>query len=178
MKERLIKIAAFAAGFIIGWAMVNAVLGAVTLTALWNANHEDDLAGYVVCLGTVTGVYTEEKMTADTTITFERPDDRPLYCVVKAFDVSGNISLPSAEAFWIPDIIPPPPPVNRYDINGDGRVTASDVVQWAIFYMADDADPRLDVNGDGKVTGSDIVTLKMFIVNSETLMRESYESEN
>ena len=55
------------------------------------------------------------------------------------------------------------------DLNGDGKVTATDAVQL-LQKLADDegVDPAAgDINGDGKVTTTDAVSLLQMIADQE-----------
>lgn len=70
-----------------------------SLIATWDANSEPDLAGYIVYYGTESGRYIEQVDVKNTTtfVAENLQDGEKYYFAVKAYDFSGNISLPSAE---------------------------------------------------------------------------------
>ena len=88
---------------------------AIGFQADWNKNTEPDLAGYKVCYGTASGVYTTtldvglfNSVQVDALV----PNVTYFVCV-KAYDTSGNVSACSAEVsikLVPPDITPPAPP--------------------------------------------------------------------
>ncbi len=70
-----------------------------SLIATWNANQEEDLAGYIVCYGESSGNYTTESDVGNATVYVAEGlnDGQEYYFVVKAYDFSGNVSAPSVE---------------------------------------------------------------------------------
>ncbi len=70
-----------------------------SLIATWDANQEEDLAGYIVCYGTTSGEYTTQTDVGNTTafVAEGLNDGQEYYFVVKAYDFSGNVSAPSVE---------------------------------------------------------------------------------
>ncbi len=75
----------------------------------WDANTEEDLAGYKVYRGSVSGVYDGyTDVSNNTSYIFEGvPDNQALFISVTAYDSSGNESLFSNEVVFILDSIPP-----------------------------------------------------------------------
>ena len=76
------------------------VAAAGSLIATWNANQEDDLAGYIISYGTTSGNYAVQNDVGNTTVFVAEGlnDGQEYYFVVKAYDFSGNTSAPSIEA--------------------------------------------------------------------------------
>ena len=70
-------------------------------TVSWNANTEQDLAGYRVYVGTRSGIYSFAgpfEVTGGTSFTFPNlPVGTTYYFAVSAFDKTGNESVKSAE---------------------------------------------------------------------------------
>jgi hypothetical protein len=75
------------------------IAAAGSLIATWNANQEDDLAGYIVCYGTTSGAYTTQTDVGNETVFVAEGlnDGQEYYFAVKAYDFSGNTSMPSTE---------------------------------------------------------------------------------
>jgi len=75
------------------------VAAAGSLIATWNANQEDDLAGYIVSYGTTSGNYTTQTDVGNSTVFVAEglTDGQEYFFNVKAYDFSGNVSQPSAE---------------------------------------------------------------------------------
>ncbi len=71
-----------------------------------------------------------------------------------------------------PDPQPPTPPVQHIlkgDVNGDGKITASDYVNVKFYVLGkqslnETARKAADVNGDGKVTATDYVNIKFHVL--------------
>ncbi|MGH8093489.1 MAG: fibronectin type III domain-containing protein [Chthoniobacterales bacterium] len=85
-------------------AFILLVQGAVastksTITLAWNPNSEQDLQGYLVDYGTSSGDYTAEwdVHNVTTTVVPNLTTGVKYYFVVKAYDTTGLVSLPSAE---------------------------------------------------------------------------------
>ena len=77
-------------------------LHAATVTALWNANPEPDIAGYKLSYGTATGVYTTTVDVGNVTssvLTGLTPATRYFF-VVQAYNTGGLTSANSAEVFF------------------------------------------------------------------------------
>ena len=70
-----------------------------SLIATWDANTEDDLAGYKVFYGAESGMYTEETDVKKNTtfIAQDLKEGAEYFFVIKAYDYSGNLSAPSTE---------------------------------------------------------------------------------
>jgi len=82
----------------------------------WDPNTEDDVAGYVVSWGpsghsatvvafpdSVPHLYPNRKdVGLDTATVLQVSGMQPVYAVVQAYDVSGNVSDPSLEVAWAP----------------------------------------------------------------------------
>ena len=109
---------------------------AVNATLTWNANTEDDLAGYRI-------FYREEGQsynynspayegTATTCIISDLDDNTTYYFVVRAFDTSDNESTDSAEACYLPNR----PPV----LNSIGAKTVNENESLAFTITASDPD--------------------------------------
>jgi len=109
---------------------------AVNATLTWNANTEDDLAGYRI-------FYREEGQsynynsptyegTATTCIIPDLEDNTTYYFVVRAFDTSDNESTDSAEACYLPNR----PPV----LNSIGAKTVNENESLAFTITASDPD--------------------------------------
>lgn len=61
-----------------------------SVTISWAPNPEPDIAGYTVCIGTVSGVYPETRTSVSTSTVFS--DLAPFttyYCVIRAFNTHG-----------------------------------------------------------------------------------------
>ena len=64
----------------------------------WAANAESDLSHYVLYWGTVTGVYSSQRLETETrAFVPDLPDRAPVYFAVTAVDNSGNESGFSTE---------------------------------------------------------------------------------
>ena len=86
---------------------------AATVQVSWNANTEEDLAGYNVYYGTSSGQYGEAITTADTSqlLTLTPDIGTTYYFAVTAFDTSGNESDYSEEvSLFVGDGIAPEKP--------------------------------------------------------------------
>lgn len=79
--------------------LMSGVSVAGSLIATWDANTEDDLAGYKIYYGTEPGTYTVEQDVGNTTVYVadDLQDGQEYYFTVKAYDYAGNISAPSVE---------------------------------------------------------------------------------
>src|SRR5450631_3548271 len=73
-------------------------LRASTVTALWNANTESDIAGYKLSYGTTSGVYTTTIDVGNVT-SYVVPvlGGQTYYFVVQAYDTGGLLSAYSTE---------------------------------------------------------------------------------
>lgn len=72
---------------------------AATMVVSWNANTDNDLAGYRVYYGTASGSYSDS-LDAGNTNCVEINDltaNTTYYCIVTAYDTSGNESEPTDE---------------------------------------------------------------------------------
>ena len=84
-----------------------------TVTLMWNANSEPDIAGYRLLYGNAPHTYTEEiEVGNSTTVTVSNlPGGVVHYFAVKASNTAGFVSLPSNEvASTIPGQTPTPTP--------------------------------------------------------------------
>jgi len=117
---------------------------AVNATLTWNANTEDDLAGYRI-------FYREEGQsynynsptyegTATTCIISDLDDNTTYYFVVRAFDTSDNESTDSAEACYLPNRPPVLNSIGAKTVNEneslDFTITASDPDGNTLAYTA------------------------------------------
>jgi hypothetical protein len=115
-----------------GWSLVTCVLlmlltvpaaEAGRFTVMWDPNTEANLAGYIVCIGTQSGVYTTiidvGNVTSHTVTNL--PDGRRYYVVIKAYNTEYLVSLPSQEVFVdLPAWTPVGSLASRlFDFNGD-----------------------------------------------------------
>jgi hypothetical protein len=111
---------------------------AVNVTLTWNANTEDDLAGYRI-------FYREEGQsynynspayegTATTCIVPNLDDNTTYYFVVRAFDTSDNESTDSTEACYLPNR---PPVLNSI---GAKTVNENELLEFTITASDPDAD--------------------------------------
>lgn len=100
--------------------VVVVVLGAVTSTyagdvrLAWDPNSESDLAGYVVLIGTASGVYTQSLEVAPASPEAEiksLPDGATYFFAVRAFNTAGLQSGLSNEVSVTLGTLPGPPPV-------------------------------------------------------------------
>ena len=118
---------------------------AATVLVSWNANVEEDLAGYRVHYGTQTGEY-ETTVDVGNTTSYQgiEPDNGTTYYVaVTAYDTSGNESDFSREVsiyIPIPDVTPPE---GTIVINNGSVLTSTRVVTLALSA----------VDGGGPVVG-------------------------
>ena len=80
-------------------------LRAATVTAMWNANSESDIAGYKLLYGVASGAYTTTIDVGNVT-SFAMPSlisGQTYYFVVQAYDTAGLVSPSSAEvSFTVP----------------------------------------------------------------------------
>ncbi|HQJ07857.1 MAG TPA: PKD domain-containing protein [Deltaproteobacteria bacterium] len=101
-----------------------------SIVVRWNANTEDDLAGYKVYSGTQSGVYgTPADVGNSTSCQFNnvKPGTK-YYFAITAYDTSGNESAKSTEASVfvpIPDTVPP---TGAVTINSGSATTPSRAV--------------------------------------------------
>jgi len=122
-------------------------------TLVWDANTEEDLAGYIVCV-----VDTGECFDVDN-VTYFSLDWTPaeVYITVEAYDFTGNISNCSEEIYW-----------EGYDclcdFDFDGDVDGVDTVEFKEDYFRKDCDysnPCVgDTDSDGDVDGTDALVFK------------------
>jgi len=90
-------------------------LFAASIKVTWNANTEDDLAGYKIYYGTASGVYGDPIDVGNVTngIIPDVADKTVYYVAVTAYDTSGNESGFSQEvSVDIPDVTAPAAPTN------------------------------------------------------------------
>ena len=109
---------------------------AVNATLTWNANTEDDLAGYRIFYRAEGQNYNYDipawEGTATTCIISDLNENTTYYFVVRAFDTSGNESADSAEACYVPNR----PPV----LNAIGAKTVSENQLLEFTISASDPD--------------------------------------
>lgn len=71
---------------------------AKSVTVSWAANPEPDIVGYTVCIGTVSGTYTETRTVTTTSAEFTSlAPFTTYYCIVRAFNSYGLNGAFSAE---------------------------------------------------------------------------------
>src|ERR1700730_14264324 len=142
-------------------------LHAATVTAMWDANSEPDVTGYVVSYGTASGQYSTSIDVGNVTahpLTLA-PGNR-YYVVVQAYDRGGLYSPPAAEVFV--DVASRKPVTNlgAMDFDGDGKAditvfrpstgawytipSGSGIGTLSIFGGAGDIPVTGDYDGDGK----------------------------
>jgi len=129
---------------------------AVDVTLDWNANTEDDLAGYRI-------FYREEDQsynysspayegTATTCIISDLDDNTTYYFVVRAFDTSDNESADSAEACYLPNRPPVLDSIGAKTVNEnqslDFTINASDPDGNALTYTAGNLPTGASFNAD------------------------------
>ncbi len=121
---------------------------AVDVTLAWDANSEEDLAGYRVFCREDGQSYnyndpdwegTDTSCTIDETI-YELDDSITYYFVVRAFDTSGNESGDSNEVCYQPNVPPVLNPIGAKSVDEDSllefTITASDPDGDALTYSA------------------------------------------
>ncbi len=90
-----------------------------SITVTWDANSEDDLAGYKVFYGTASRSYSDSTILGRTT-TFSLGNieaGKTYYFVIKAYDTSGNDSAPSEEvSIFVPQLDTTPPSLTRFEV--------------------------------------------------------------
>lgn len=130
---------------LIVFLLVSIPLFASDIEVTWNANTESDLAGYKVFWGNSAGSYPNS-MDVGKNLIYTIPNvtnGQTYYIVLKAYDVSGNISSPSTEVSLyipIPDMTPPPVPTNIItSVAGSvvalkwTAVVASDLASYGVY---------------------------------------------
>src|ERR1700733_13947290 len=72
---------------------------AATVTLTWNPSPDTDIAGYILYWGTQSGVYVSSVDVGDQTSrqVTGLVDGTPYYFVVRAYDTSNLLSVPSTE---------------------------------------------------------------------------------
>ncbi|MEA2108401.1 MAG: putative Ig domain-containing protein [Pseudomonadota bacterium] len=109
---------------------------AVNATLTWNANTEEDLAGYRIFYRAEGQSYNYDTPAwegmAETCIISDLDDNTTYYFVVKAFDTSDNESTDSAEACYLPNR----PPV----LNAIGTKTVNENESLVFTISASDPD--------------------------------------
>lgn len=120
------------------------------LTAVWDANSEPDLDGYRIFYGYGSGNYKFYNDVHDTSFAIIWNDSTAIYCAVKAYDTSGNVSDYSHEAVY-------EPAANVFDFNDDGRVDALDTLWFnaQITTPGFEYKKNMDVDKDGAVNALD-----------------------
>lgn len=83
---------------------------------------------------------------------------------------AGTVTLNSQTQTGVDTPINPPTDSIRGDVNGDGNISALDIIKiQRIIVGLDINDVRADVNGDGQVTALDIIKIQRHIVGLESL---------
>jgi hypothetical protein len=128
-----------------------------TITVLWDANTEPDLAGYIVSYGNQPGTYTTNVDVGNQTLfPFSVPDNGlPYYFAVRAYDTSSLISPYSAEVAIRPPVLIDPP--NQSGFVGamvSLQLQATDADGDAITYGATGLPVGLTINANsGAISG-------------------------
>lgn len=90
-----------------------------SVTVSWDANTEDDLAGYKVFYGTASRSYSDSTILGRST-SFSLGNveaGKTYYFIVKAYDTSGNDSAPSQEvSIFVPQQDTEPPALTRFEV--------------------------------------------------------------
>jgi hypothetical protein len=133
-----------------------------SLIISWLPNVEQDLTGYRVYYGTLSGVYSDTlDVGANTSYTITGLDSSlTYYFSVTAYDFSGNESNFSTEVSYIWS---EPDSANVGDVNFDGIVDIEDRVDIKAFlgYPAIE-NQSADVNGDYIIDILDRITIKEY----------------
>ncbi|MFH0900075.1 MAG: discoidin domain-containing protein [Pseudomonadota bacterium] len=117
------------------------------LTVSWEANSEEDLAGYQLRWGTASGSYQLElQLPPEETTAYLRDLENGVtyYFVVHAFDRSGNASAPSTEVSAAPhDLMAPPQVVDLVASPIPGSIATGSVAaasgELSSYYEAENA---------------------------------------
>jgi uncharacterized repeat protein (TIGR01451 family) len=97
----------FLAGLVLATCMGGVAWADSVVTLVWDANAESDLAGYLVKYGPSPGFYTTTLPVGVATIytVSGLSPGTTYYFVVHAYDLAGNISLPSNEIAAVPQTV-------------------------------------------------------------------------
>jgi hypothetical protein len=125
------------------------------VTITWDANTEEDLAGYELYVGNQTGVYgtliNVGKVTQYDLLGLDWMVD--YYVAVTAYDLKNNESGYSDEvSFFLV-----PPSENVADVNNDGRVDIQDVME--VIGGIKTGDPKADLNKDNRSDIQDLIVV-------------------
>lgn len=130
-----------------------------SLTAIWDANTENDLAGYKIYYGESSGDYSIIiDVGLDTTFTdnYFIPGQEYFFAVT-AYDSSGNESDFSKEVSAVAKILFP----LICDVNEDNEFTPGDMLKWRLIRMENpySYNEKLDINQNTEITPSDYLIL-------------------
>jgi len=155
--EKLIKTGALIVGMLIGFALMSISLAA-EWQAVWNANAEDDLAGYLLDV-TADGKTTTYSVGIDTSFAFFTDGDS-VCAVVYAYDYANNKSGPSDVVCAAIE-----PEKNRFDLNDDGIVNRQDYLdeirpRYGSTPENESYSSASDLNGDGIINRGDFLELR------------------
>jgi len=119
--------------------------GASNVAVRWTPNHERDLSGYIVTCQQGAAVQRNVRVTAQLDATagisetaqINGLDAVPATCSVRAYDASGNLSLPSASAAATPTGNIPLPPAAVAQINVNSQSINNTVtINWVAVAQA------------------------------------------
>jgi len=117
-----------------------------SLIATWDANSESDLAGYLVLYGTEAGTYDVEQDVGNKTTYVARDlqAGQEYFFVVKAYDLSGNVSAPSLEVSAVASDDPGGPNLIALRENDQVRLIWSSIEGAESFEIYRDIDPYFE----------------------------------
>jgi hypothetical protein len=154
--EKLIRAGALIAGMVLGFGLMSILLSADWI-AVWNANSEPDLAGYLLDVN-ADGKTTTYSVGLDTSFTFQADGDS-VCAVVYAYDAANNMSDPSEVVCAVDE------PKNPFDLNGDGIVNRQDYLdeihpRYGSTPVNELYDRSADLNEDGIINRGDYLELR------------------
>jgi hypothetical protein len=94
-----------------------------TITVAWDPNPEPDVIGYTLFSGPAPGAYTAAQNVGNTTRRTMTLPPGTYYFVVRAYNISGQVSLVSPEVSATIATLPPPPLVPTWQAVWQNRAT-------------------------------------------------------
>ena len=102
----------------------------------------------------------------DGTCTYEIPSDMT-YVHLNSIKTKGSGIRGSLNSIELEGIVKPTPVAKSGDLNDDGDIDVTDVVELIDMVLAGINDPAGDINGDGEVDVTDVVELIDMVLAGE-----------